>query len=139
MVESTSTASATSPTALPAKKKRKRCSRKKRKPARRRRNPEKQPRSPVKKSQKKRSPKKNPSRRKLTPSSEVRGEACHFIPPRPLFPLPPNHHLLPSNNERARRVPHLRHHSRQNLHPLRRADCPHHAPVSHPHNHHRLP
>src|SRR5260370_3409918 len=127
MVVSTSTASATSPTALPAKKKRKRCSRKKRKPARRRRNPAKPPRSPVKKSRKKRSrkkrsPKKNPSRRKLTPSSEVRGEASHFAPPRPLFPLPPNHHLLPSNNERAGRVPHLRHHSRENLHSLRRDD-----------------
>src|SRR5712664_206480 len=123
MAVSTSTASATSPTAPSAKKKRKRCSKKRRKPEKRSRNPAKPPRSPAKKRQKKRNPKRNPSRRKLTPFSEVRGDPSHFAPPRPLSPLVDSAPLLgASDNERARHIPHLRHHSRENLHPLRRDD-----------------
>src|ERR1700676_1255590 len=101
----TSTASATSPIAPRARRKRERCSRKKRRPARR--------------SQTRKKRKTNLNHRKPTPTMEVRGETFLFVAPRPLPPLPP---LLLSCNHGAGEVTHLRHHPRENIHSFRRRD-----------------
>src|SRR3984893_13708365 len=113
-----STASAISPTAPLARKKRERYSRKKRRPEKRRQRP-KRPRSPVRRSQTRRNRKTNPNHHKPASMTEVRGEAslfaaCHRLPP--LLPLPSP---LLSSNERAGEAAHLRHHTRKNFHALR--------------------
>src|ERR1700676_2754445 len=114
----TSTASATSPIAPRARRKRERCSRKKRRPEKRRPRP-KQPRSPARRSQTRKKRKTNLNHRKPTPTMEVRGETFLFVAPRPLPPLPP---LLLSCNHGAGEVTHLRHHPRENIHSFRRRD-----------------
>src|SRR5467141_3209587 len=127
MAAFTSTASAISLTAPPAKKKRKRCSKKKRRAQRKSRKP---PRSLAKKRWKRRNPKrkswkKNPSRRKLTPFPEVRSEnPADFVAQLPLLSLPtlpslpPEPPFLLGSCERARQVTHVRHHPRENFYPL---------------------
>src|SRR4029077_10997548 len=120
MAAFTSTASAISPTAPPAKKKRKRCSKKKRRAQRKTGNLAKQPKNQGKRNLKKKSRKKNLNRRNPLPFPEVRSETPLDFPAQlRLSALPPEPPFLLARCERARQVTRLCHHPCQNLHPLR--------------------
>ena len=68
-------------------------------------------------------PEENPNRRKLTAFPEVRGETPLDFKAKRRFPgLPSNRPLPPASCKGAGQITHLRHHSRQNLHPLRPGD-----------------